>query len=125
MASSSATLLLTAALLAACGGSSGAGPPVPDSGVHGVGFDEIYFMTYRSTYAAMAGFKEPWQLAEDIAAARAGGNYRVFIFNLDGMLSLGNAEEWLALAHTLPAEPPPDEASEQGLSLLSMLDGLF
>lgn len=133
--------------------------------IEGVGFDEIYFMAYRTSFANLLGmmpgpyivyeyameakaafgnrgviglgiigdigqisdegYTEPEQLAEDIAAARAGGNERVFIFSLDGMNAVGPLDEWLQLKSTEPSEPETDKASTDTREILALLDEIL
>ena len=68
------------------------------------------------------GFTKPSQLVEDIAAARAGGNERVFIFSLDGMAASGKLEAWLDLDDTAPAKPEPDDVTKEARGYLGVLD---
>ncbi len=71
------------------------------------------------------GYTEPAQLAVDIAAARAGGSARVYIFSLDGMLATGALDAWMILAGTPPRVPEPDDATEQAREIVGLLDNLF
>ena len=71
------------------------------------------------------GFNEPSELAEDVAAARAGGNERIFIFSLDGMLDVGPLEDWLDLAATNASEPEPDTDSSFIRTIFTALDDLL
>ena len=133
--------------------------------VFGVGFDEIYFMVYRTTFARFLGvtpgadlvyqyavearrefgtagimalgivgdvgmvsedgYTQPADLSEDVAAAYAGGSERVYIYSLDGMLTLENPDDWLDLSATAPKQPEPDEVTGQARELIGLMDNLF
>ncbi|MBN2497979.1 MAG: hypothetical protein JXR96_25520 [Deltaproteobacteria bacterium] len=72
-----------------------------------------------------AGYTEPAGLRADIAAVRAGGNDRVFVYSLDGMLESGDLAGWLALWDTPAERPEPDSESEQVREICALMDGLF
>jgi hypothetical protein len=133
--------------------------------VTGVGFDEIYFMVYRTSFARLLGvtpgpdlvyqyagearrefgtagimalgivgdvgmvseegYTQPADLSVDVAAAYAGGSERVYIYSLDGMLTLENPDDWLDLSATTPKEPEPEEATGQAREIIGLMDDLF
>jgi hypothetical protein len=133
--------------------------------VVGVGFDEIYFMAYRTSFARLLGitpgpdlvyqyageakrefgiggimalgivgdvgmvseegYTQPADLSVDVAAAYAGGSERVYVYSLDGMLTLENPDEWLDLSDTTPKKPEPDEVTERTREIIGLMDNLF
>lgn len=133
--------------------------------VVGVGFDEIYFMAYRTSFARLLGitpgpdlvyqyagearrefgtagimalgivgnvgmvseegYEKPADLSVDVAAALAGGSERVYVYSLDGMLTLDNPGAWLDLAGTPPEKPEPDDVTEQAREIIGLMDNLF
>lgn len=130
-----------------------------------VGFDEIYFMAYRTSFARLLGitpgpdlvyqyagearrefgtagimalgivgdvgmvseegYANPADLSVDVAAAYAGGSERVYVYSLDGMLTLENPDDWLDLSATEPEQPEPDEVTEQAREIIGLMDNLF
>jgi hypothetical protein len=133
--------------------------------VFGVGFDEIYFMVYRTSFARLLGitpgpdlvyqyavearrefggagimalgivgdvgmvseegYTIPADLGEDVAAAYAGGSERVYIYSLDGMLTLDDPDAWLDLAGTPEQKPEPDDVTGQVQEIIGLMDSLF
>jgi len=133
--------------------------------VAGVGFDEIYFMVYRTSIAKLLGvtpgpdlvcqyagearrefgtagimalgivgdvgmvseegYTRPAELEEDVAAAYAGGSERVYVYSLDGMLTLDDTDAWLDLSGTPPEKPDPDEVTGQVREIIGLMDSLF
>ena len=71
------------------------------------------------------GYTQPADLSEDVAAAYAGGSERVYIYSLDGMLTLENPDDWLDVSATAPKQPEPDEVTGQARELIGLMDNLF
>jgi hypothetical protein len=71
------------------------------------------------------GYTQPADLSVDVAAAYAGGSERVYVYSLDGMLTLENPDEWLDLSDTTPKKPEPDEVTERTREIIGLMDNLF
>jgi hypothetical protein len=71
------------------------------------------------------GYTNPADLSVDVAAAYAGGSERVYVYSLDGMLTMENPDDWLDLSATQPKQPEPDEVTEQAREIIGLMDNLF
>lgn len=130
--------------------------------IEGVGFDELYFMSYRSSFKSLLdvlptpdvtyqyaraategfgprallgmgtiagigqvedpGFTDPGEIAADVAAAKAAGHSRFFVYSLDGMVVTGEPDAWLGTVNAEAERPEPSSLTDQVRDAFRLLD---